>query len=85
MIENVTFKMSKTPAIKGKKRKDVLRYFALGVKDELEDGEDVREIFKQAADDTQSRRKALEIAGKINAAFHCGHGPTIWAARFEIE
>jgi hypothetical protein len=45
-----------------------LRYFALGVKDELEDGEDVREIFKQAADDTQSRRKALEIAGKIKAA-----------------
>ena len=83
-INREAFIITKAPAIRGKLRQEVLRRFADGVRKELKEGENVQEIFKQAADDGQSRRRALEIAGKMNAGIHCGHWQSLWNAQFDI-
>lgn len=80
----MTYKISNAPNIRGKLREQVLKRFADGVRKELKEGETLTEIFKHGADDPYSRWRALQIAGKINAALHCGHGPAIWAAKFEL-
>lgn len=83
MSKNIEFKMSNAPNIRGKLREQVIRRFVQGVQKEMNAGESLIDIFNHGSDDPYSRWRALQIAGKINAALHCGHGPTIWAATFQ--